>query len=171
MTAALSLLVYALVDAGTAGWASLQTIGLAAASALLLAAFAVIERRSAAPLVPFRIFRLPALLGSNVAGVLFGAAVYGMFFIITLYLQQVLGYSPLKAGFAWLALSVTALVTVGRRRPAGDPRRAAPAARRRPRHRCRRDLAARPRPGRRELRPRSAAGADRVRDRRSAWPS
>ena len=111
VTAALSLLVYAVVEAGAAGWSSLQTIGLAAASALLLAAFGVIERRSAAPLVPFRIFRLPALLGSNVAGVLFGAAVYGMFFIITLYLQQVLGYSPLEAGFAWLALSVTALVT------------------------------------------------------------
>ena len=127
VTAALSLLVYAFVDAGSAGWSSLQTIGLAVASALLLAAFGVIERRSAAPLVPFRIFRLAALLGSNVAGVLFGAAVYGMFFIITLYLQQVLGYSPLKAGFAWLALSMTALATsvggaqlvtrVGPRRP------------------------------------------------------
>ena len=71
----------------------------------------MIERRAVAPLVPFRIFRLPALLASNVAGVLFGAAVYGTFFIITLYLQQVLGYSPLDAGLAWLALSVTALVT------------------------------------------------------------
>jgi EmrB/QacA subfamily drug resistance transporter len=111
VTSALSLLVYALVDAGAAGWGSVQTIGLIVGSALLLAAFGVIERRSSAPLVPFRIFRLSALLGSNVAGVFFGAAVYGMFFIITLYLQQVLGYSPLKAGFAWLALSVTALVT------------------------------------------------------------
>jgi EmrB/QacA subfamily drug resistance transporter len=110
VTAALSLLVYALVDSGTAGWASFQTTGLTAASILLLATFAVIEHRSAAPLVPVRIFRLAALLGSNVAGVLFGAAVYGMFFIITLYLQQVLGYSPLEAGFAWLALSVTALL-------------------------------------------------------------
>jgi EmrB/QacA subfamily drug resistance transporter len=111
VTAALSLLVYALVDAGAAGWSSTQTIGLAAASGLLLALFGVIERRSAAPLVPLRIFRLPALLGSNVACVLFGAAVYGMFFVITLYLQQVLGYSPLEAGFAWLALSLTVLVT------------------------------------------------------------
>ena len=109
VTAGISLLVYAVVNAGTAGWTSLQTIGLAATSALLFTAFGVIERRSAAPLVPFRIFRLPALLGSNVAGVLFGAAVYGMFFIITLYLQQVVGYSPLKAGFAWLALSLAAL--------------------------------------------------------------
>jgi EmrB/QacA subfamily drug resistance transporter len=111
VTGGLSLLVYTLVDAGTAGWGSARTIGLALASALLLAAFAVIERRSSTPLVPFRIFRLSALLGSNVAGVLFGAAVYGMFFVVTLYLQQVLGYSPLAAGFAWLALSVTALVT------------------------------------------------------------
>jgi len=111
VTTALSLLVYALVDSGAAGWASAQTIGLTAASVLLLAAFVVIERRSAAPLVPGRIFRLSALLGSNVAGVLFGAAVYGMFFIVTLYLQRVLGYSPLQAGFAWLALSVTALLT------------------------------------------------------------
>jgi EmrB/QacA subfamily drug resistance transporter len=111
VTTALSLLVYAVVDARAAGWGSLQTIGLAVASALLLAAFTVIELRSAAPLVPLRIFRLPALLASNTAGVLFGAAVYGMFFIITLYQQQVLGYSPLRAGFAWMALSVTALVT------------------------------------------------------------
>jgi EmrB/QacA subfamily drug resistance transporter len=111
VTAALWLLVYALVDAGSAGWTSAQTIGLVSASALLFAAFGVIERRSAAPLMPFRIFRLPALLASNVAGVLFGATVYGMFFVITLYLQQVLGYSPMKAGFAWLALSVSALAT------------------------------------------------------------
>lgn len=111
VTAALSVLVYAVVDAGTAGWGSTQTLGLAAASTVLLAAFAVIERRSSAPLLPFRIFRLSALLGSNTAGVLFGAAVFGMFFIITLYLQQVLGYSPLRAGFAWLALSLTALLT------------------------------------------------------------
>jgi EmrB/QacA subfamily drug resistance transporter len=111
VTAALSLLVYALVDSRAAGWTSLQTTGLVSASVLLLATFVVIERRSSAPLVPFRIFRLSALLGSNVAGVLFGAAVYGMFFVLTLDLQQVFGYSPLKAGFAWLALSVAALLT------------------------------------------------------------
>src|SRR5690242_4960785 len=111
VTAALSMLVYALVDASTAGWVSAQTIGLAAGSAALLAAFVAIERRSPAPLVPARIFRLSALLGSNVAGLLFGAGVYGMFFVITLYLQQVLGYSPLRAGFAWLGVSLTALVT------------------------------------------------------------
>jgi EmrB/QacA subfamily drug resistance transporter len=111
ITAALSVLVYAVVDAGTAGWVSAQTLALGAVSAVLLVAFGVIEGRSPAPLLPFRIFRLAALLGSNVAGLLFGAGVFGMFFIVTLYLQQVLGYSPLRAGFAWLALSVTALFT------------------------------------------------------------
>jgi predicted MFS family arabinose efflux permease len=111
VTAALSILVYALVEAGAAGWGSAKTIGLVGVSAVLLVAFAVIERRSSAPLVPSRIFGPSALLGSNVAGVLFGAAMFGTFFIITLYLQKVLGYSPLEAGFAWLALSLSALVT------------------------------------------------------------
>jgi EmrB/QacA subfamily drug resistance transporter len=111
VTAALSLLVYALVGAHDAGWTSIQTLGLVTASGLLLLVFGTIEWRSRAPLVPFRIFRLAALLGSNVAGVVFGAAVYGMFFVVTLYLQQVLGYSPMVAGFAWLALSLTALAS------------------------------------------------------------
>jgi EmrB/QacA subfamily drug resistance transporter len=110
VTAALSLLVYAVADAHTAGWTSARTVGLLAFSALLLAAFGVIERRTAAPLLPFRIFRVGALLGSNVAGLVFGAAVFGMFFVITLYLQRVLDYSALEAGLAWLALSVTALL-------------------------------------------------------------
>ena len=147
VTAALSLLVYALVDAGTAGWSSLQTIGLAAASALLLAAFAVIERRSPAPLVPFRIFRLSALLGSNVAGVLFGAA----------RLRDVLHHHAVPAAGARLLaargrLRLAGAVgdgarRLGRRRPAGDADRAAPAARRGSRRRGRRDVAAGPRPG------------------------
>jgi EmrB/QacA subfamily drug resistance transporter len=110
VTAALSLLVYAVVDANAAGWESLRTISLLAISALLLAAFAVVERRAAAPLLPFRIFRVGVVLGSNVASTLFGAAIFGMFFVITLYLQRELGYSPLEAGLAWLALSVTALL-------------------------------------------------------------
>ncbi len=110
VTAALSLLVYAVVDAGTTGWASAQTIALLSVSALLLAAFAAVEQRATAPLLPLRIFRVGVLLGSNVASALFGAAVFGMFFVITLYLQRVLGYSALEAGLAWLALSVTALL-------------------------------------------------------------
>ena len=110
VTAALSLLVYAVVDADAAGWESVRTVSLLAASALLLAAFAGVERRAAAPLLPFRLLRVGVVLGSNVASTLFGAAVFGMFFVITLYLQRVLGYSPLEAGLAWLALSVTALL-------------------------------------------------------------
>lgn len=110
VTAALSLLVYAVVDADAAGWGSLRTLSLLASSALILAFFAVVERRTTAPLLPFRIFRVGVVLGSNVASVLFGAALFGMFFVITLYLQRVLGYSPLEAGLAWLALSVTALL-------------------------------------------------------------
>ena len=110
VTAALSLLVYAVVDAPAAGWGSLQTVSLLAISALLLATFAVVERRAAAPLLPFRLFRVGVVLGSNVSSALFGAAIFGMFFVITLYLQRVLGYSPLEAGLAWLALSVPALL-------------------------------------------------------------
>jgi EmrB/QacA subfamily drug resistance transporter len=110
VTAALSLLVYTVVDADAAGWGSVRTVSLLATSALLLAAFAVVERRAAAPLLPFRLFRVGVVLGSNVASVLFGAAIFGMFFVITLYLQRALGYSPLEAGLAWLALSVTALL-------------------------------------------------------------
>jgi EmrB/QacA subfamily drug resistance transporter len=111
VTAALSLLVYAIVDADAAGWGSARTVALLAVSALLLVVFSVIERRTAAPLLPSRIFRVGAVAGSNVAGLLFGAALFGMFFVITLYLQRVLGYSALEAGAAWLALSVTALLT------------------------------------------------------------
>ena len=111
VTAAIALLVYATVDANDAGGASAQTIGLYAASAVLLAVFVLVELRSAAPLMPFRIFRLRSLTGSNAAGFAFGGAVFGMFFVITLYLQQVLGFSPLDAGLAWLATSLTVLVT------------------------------------------------------------
>ncbi len=110
VTAAIALVVYATVDANEAGWGSAQTVGLFVASAVLLAAFVLVERRSAAPLMPFRIFRLRSLAGSNAAGFAFGGAIFGMFFVITLYLQQVLGFSPLEAGLAWLATSLTVLV-------------------------------------------------------------
>jgi EmrB/QacA subfamily drug resistance transporter len=110
VTAALSLLVYAVADANAAGWGSARTVSLLTASALLLGAFVFVEQRAAAPLLPLRLFRVGIVLGSNVASTLFGAAIFGTFFVITLYLQRVLGYSPLEAGLAWLALSVTALV-------------------------------------------------------------
>jgi EmrB/QacA subfamily drug resistance transporter len=112
-TAALSLLVYAVVDANTVGWGSARTVSLLAISAMLLAAFARVERRAPAPLLPGRFLRVGVVLGSNVASTLFGAALFGMFFVVTLYLQRVLGYSPLHAGLAWLALSVSALIASG----------------------------------------------------------
>jgi EmrB/QacA subfamily drug resistance transporter len=110
VTAGLSVLVYALVDATDAGWASSQTLGLFALSAALLGAFVAIELRSDAPLVPFRIFRIRTLTGANVVGLLVGASLFSMFFFITLYMQQVLGYSPIKAGLSYLPLAGSIMV-------------------------------------------------------------
>ena len=111
ITAAVAILIYGLVEAESVGFASRQTIGLFAAAAALLAAFVVIEKRAKAPLMPFAIFRLRSLVGANVAGFALGASIFGMIFIVTLYMQQVLGYSPLKTGVAWLTMSVAALVS------------------------------------------------------------
>ena len=111
VTAALSILVYALVDATDAGWGSTQTIGLIGLSALLLAAFVAIELRSAKPLVPFSIFRIRTLTGANVVGLLVGASLFSMFFFISLYMQQVLGYSAIHAGLSYLPLAVTIMAT------------------------------------------------------------
>jgi EmrB/QacA subfamily drug resistance transporter len=111
VTAAVGLLVYALVEAESAGWASGQTLGLIGASAALFALFSVVELRSRAPIMPFSIFRIRAVTGSNVAGFALGGAVFGMIFILTLYMQQVLSYSPLETGVAWLAMSLTALIS------------------------------------------------------------
>jgi EmrB/QacA subfamily drug resistance transporter len=113
ITAALSILVYALVDATDAGWGSTQTIGLLAVSAVLLAAFIAIELRSKSPLVPFRIFRLRTLTGANVVGLLIGASLFSMFFFISLYMQQVLGYSAIKTGLSYLPLALTIIVSAG----------------------------------------------------------
>jgi EmrB/QacA subfamily drug resistance transporter len=113
VTAGLSLLVYAIVDATQAGWGSTQTIGLLGLSAALFAAFVAIEQRSESPLVPFRIFRLRTLTGANVVGLLVGGSLFSMFFFITLYIQQVLGYSPIEAGLAYLPLAVMIIVASG----------------------------------------------------------
>ena len=113
VTAGLSLLVYAMVDANNAGWGSTQTIVLFAVSLALLAAFVVTELRSRAPLVPFRIFRLPNIAGANVSGLLIGASLFSMFFFVSLYMQQVLGYKPLKAGLSYLPLAVTIILSAG----------------------------------------------------------
>jgi EmrB/QacA subfamily drug resistance transporter len=113
VTAGLSLLVYAVVGAAEAGWGSERTLGLIGGAVALLGAFVAIELRSESPLVPFRIFRLRTLTGANVVGLLIGGSLISMFFFITLYLQQVLGYSPLETGFAYLPMALTIIVVAG----------------------------------------------------------
>jgi EmrB/QacA subfamily drug resistance transporter len=113
VTAGLALLVYTLVDANDAGWGSTQTLGLGALSLVLLAAFVAIELRRRYPLIPFSIFRLRTLRGANVIGLLLGMSLFAMFFFISLYMQQVLGYEPLKAGLAYLPLAGLIIVSAG----------------------------------------------------------
>ena len=113
VTAGLSLLAYALLDASSAGWGSTKIVSLLALSVVLLGAFVAIERRSKAPLVPFRIFRSRTLTGANVVGILLGASLFSMFFFISLYMQQVLGYSAIHAGLSYLPLAVTIIVAAG----------------------------------------------------------
>ena len=111
VTAGLTLLVYAIVDANAAGWGSLQTIWLGSLALGLLSAFVAIERRSREPLVPLRIFRIRTLRGSNIVTVLNTGALFPMFFFVTLYTQDVLGYSPIESGLAQLPVAVTIAVS------------------------------------------------------------
>jgi EmrB/QacA subfamily drug resistance transporter len=113
VTAGLSIFVYALVDAESAGWGSAQTLSLFAVSLALLAAFVVIELRAKAPLVPFSIFRLRTLTGANVSALFIGAGMFAMFFFISLYMQQVLGFDALEAGLSYLPLAVGIIVSAG----------------------------------------------------------
>jgi len=113
VTAGLSVLVYAVIDASEAGWGSSKTLGLIALALALLAAFVVIELRASKPLVPFSIFRIRTLTGANVVGVLVGASLFSMFFFISLYMQQVLGYSAIHAGLSYLPLALTIMASAG----------------------------------------------------------
>jgi len=113
VTGGLALLVYALVEAPEAGWGSAQTLGMVGGALAILAAFVAIELRSPAPLVPFRIFRLRTLTGANVVGLLTGASLFSMFFFISLYMQNVLGYSAIKAGLSYLPLAVSIILAAG----------------------------------------------------------
>jgi EmrB/QacA subfamily drug resistance transporter len=113
VTGGLSILVYALVDAESAGWGSTQTVLLLALSVALLAAFVVTELRSRQPLVPFRIFKLRALRAANLSMLLFAGGMFSLFFFLSLYMQQVLGYEPIEAGLAYLPLSVGIIVAAG----------------------------------------------------------
>jgi EmrB/QacA subfamily drug resistance transporter len=113
VTAGLGTLVYALVEAPDAGWGSGQTLGLLALALALLGAFVAVELRSASPLVPFSIFRNRTLTGANVVGILTGASLFSMFFFISLYMQNVLGFSAIEAGLAYLPLAVSIIISAG----------------------------------------------------------
>jgi EmrB/QacA subfamily drug resistance transporter len=113
VTAGLALLVYAVVDAVNVGWGSTSTILRLAGSAVLLAAFVVIEHRQRHPLLPFSIFRLRTLRGADIVGLLIGMSLFSMFFFISLYLQDVLHYSPIKAGVSYLPLAVGIIISAG----------------------------------------------------------
>ena len=113
VTAGLVLLVYALVDANDAGWGSGQTLGLTVIALLILGLFVAIERRTKLPLVPMTIFRNKTLRGANIVSVATTMAMFPMFFFLSLYTQQVLGYEPLKAGLAQLPIALSIIVTAG----------------------------------------------------------
>jgi EmrB/QacA subfamily drug resistance transporter len=113
VTAGLSALVYALVRATSVGWGSAQTIGIIAAAVVLLVAFVGIERRSAMALVPFAFFRNRNVTLANAAMFAARAAIIGLFYYLSLYLQRVLGYSAIKAGTSQLPLAVGIIVAAG----------------------------------------------------------
>jgi EmrB/QacA subfamily drug resistance transporter len=102
VTTSLILAVYAIVNGNEEGWASTQTLGLLAVAAVLMLIFLVIESRVRSPLMPLGLFRLRNVAVSNVVGVLWAAAMFAWFFLSALYLQLVLGYSPLEVGLAFL---------------------------------------------------------------------
>jgi len=107
------LLVYAMTRAAQHGWGTAESIVLLAAAAGLIGAFFVIEARSPAPLLPLRIFRLRTLSGSNFGGLMLGGSVFAEFFLLTLYMQQVLHYSAIKTGVAYIGLTLTIIVFSG----------------------------------------------------------
>jgi EmrB/QacA subfamily drug resistance transporter len=110
ITGGLMVLVYAMTHAAQHGWSSAETVVLLTLSVVLIAGFVVIELRSHAPLLPMRLFRLRTLTGSNVSGVLLGGALFSQFFLLTLYMQQVLHYSAIKTGVAYVALTLAVIV-------------------------------------------------------------
>jgi EmrB/QacA subfamily drug resistance transporter len=114
VTAALMLAVYAIVNGNETGWTAGQTLGLLAAAAVLLVVFLGIEARTSSPLMPLGLFRLRNVATSNVVGVLWAGAMFAWFFLSALYLQLVLGYSPLQVGLAFLPANlIMAAFSVG----------------------------------------------------------
>ena len=113
VTTGLILLVFGLTRAPTAGWTSAEVVLSLVGWALLSAAFIVIELRSESPLVPLTIFRRRTLTSANVIGLILGMAVFGMFYLLSLYMQLVLGFSALETGVGYLAVALTAVVASG----------------------------------------------------------
>src|SRR3954453_21163167 len=113
VTGGLALFVYAISKAPDVGWGTARTIGLVIVSLAILAFFVIWELRTEAPLVPFGIFRIRTLTGANVVGFLLGASIYANFFVLTLYVQQVLGWSALKTGVTFLATAGTTVLWAG----------------------------------------------------------
>ncbi|HEX2346334.1 MAG TPA: DHA2 family efflux MFS transporter permease subunit [Gaiellaceae bacterium] len=110
VTSGLSLLVLGITQGHGWGWTSPETIGVFAASAVLLLAFIGWEQRAKDPLVPFSIFRLQTLTAANVVGFILGTALFAMFLMLTLYMQQVLGLTPIETGVGYLAVAGTAII-------------------------------------------------------------
>ena len=113
ITAGLALLVYTLVDAASIGWTATETFIRGAIAIALIISFVVIELKTRKPLVPFSIFRNRTLRGANIVGILTGMSLFSMFFLITLYLQQVLGQDALEAGLSYLPLSAAIILAAG----------------------------------------------------------
>jgi EmrB/QacA subfamily drug resistance transporter len=110
VTSGLSILVLGITKGHDWGWSSGQTIGVFAVAAILIAAFVAQESRAAHPLVPFSIFRLQTLTAANIVMFIMGTALFSMFLMLTLYMQQVLHFSPLKTGVGYLAVAGTAII-------------------------------------------------------------
>jgi len=113
VTSGLALLVYTISKAPDVGWGSARTIGLLILAVALLILFVVIEMRVEQPLMPLRLFNVRTVAGANIVGLILGAIVFANFFLLTLYVQQVLGYSALKAGLTFLTTAGTAVISAG----------------------------------------------------------
>jgi EmrB/QacA subfamily drug resistance transporter len=110
VTAGLITLVYGITQSNDYGWGSAETIGLFTVAGVLLAAFVAWEARAKEPLMPFSIFRIRTVAAANISGLILGTVTFSMFLMLTLYMQQVLTYSPMKTGVAYLAVAGTAII-------------------------------------------------------------
>ncbi len=113
VTAGLMFLVYGLTQSTNNGWTSGKTIGALSAAAVLIATFVFVEARSRSPLVPLSFFRKRTPTGANIIGFGLGTMIFGVFFMLSLYMQQVLGYSAMQTGVGYLAVALTAVAAAG----------------------------------------------------------